>query len=288
MLKRLLQYAESYLSKGFSVIPVKAKQKSPAVRWKEFQFRNPTHKELMTWFGHKSRYGIAIVTGKISGICVMDFDSLEAYQEAERKGLPETPIVKTSKGFHLYFRYADGMRNFQMNNGLLRIDIRGDGGYVVAPPSVHPSGHRYEWVEGKSLDDLPLAELPEWIMRELRTSAYPSPHKNKQGHELMQKRSINELLHGVDKGERNHSMTRIAGWLISQGFSYGYCLRFLRRINQRNRPPLPSYEVKRILQSIMRTQENRIKSLVEQKLRESQSVWEKARPIFFDISLHKK
>jgi hypothetical protein len=276
MLKGLLQYAELYLSKGFSIIPMKPRQKSPVVRWKEFQFRKPAQKEFKKWFGHKSRYGIAIVTGKISGICVMDFDSVEAYQKTIGSGLPETPTVKTSKGYHAYFKYPDGTSNFQNRVAISGFDIRGDGGYVVAPPSFHPSGVRYEWVEGKSLDDIPLAELPEWVMRELRTPAYPPQHKNRQGHMLMQKRSINELLQGVDKGERNHSITRIAGWLVSQELSYGYCRRFLLRVNRRNRPPLPSSEVERILQSIARKEQHRIKSLVEQKLRESQPVWEKA------------
>lgn len=273
MKKTMLEYAELYFSKGFSLIPVKLKQKRPAIRWKKYQLRKPTHDELKKWFGHKRGYGIGIVTGNISGTCILDFDSLEAYHEAKRKGLPETPTVKTSKGRHLYLKYPDGISNLQNRVDISGFDIRGDGGYVVAPPSVHPSGFRYEWVEGKSLNDLPLAELPEWLTRELRTPVHSSRHNNKQSQKLVQKIPFDELLQGVNEGARNHSMTRIAGWLISQGFSYEHCLRFMLKINQKNRPPLPPREVRTVLNSIMRKEHHRTESLVQQKLKELQSVW---------------
>jgi len=286
VLKRLLEYVELYASKGFVVIPLKPMKKIPAVRWKEYQHRKPTDRELKQWFGH-GRCNIGIVTGRISDICVIDFDSFEAYRDAKKRGMPHTPTVRTAKGYHLYYRYPHGISNLQncVNiAGISGIDLRADGGYVVAPPSVHPSGVRYEWIEGKSLDDLPLAELPEWVMEELETPSDPppqSPHRNKHGYRfLMQKRPFNELLHGVNEGERNHSMTRIAGWLISHGYSYQNSLRILLKINQRNRPPLPSGEVKRTLQSITKKEEHRIRSLIEMKMRELQPKWEKAQLIF--------
>lgn len=287
MKKIMLEYAESYLSKGFTIFPVKPKQKRPAVKWKVFQFRKPTHDELKRWFGHKNSYGIAIVTGQISGICVMDFDSPEAYQKAKIKGLPKTPTVKTAKGYHAYFKYPDNTSNFHNRVDISGFDIRGDGGYVVAPPSIHPSGHRYKWAEGMGLDDLPLARLPEWIMREVKTPVNLSQHKNKQSRKLMKGRPLNELLQGVDEGCRNHSMTRIAGVLVSRGCSHANSLGILLKINQRNRPPLPPREVGIILKSIMRKDQHRTESLIEQKLRELQPAWEKAKPIFFDTSLHK-
>lgn len=275
MEKIMLEYAELYLSKGFTIFPVKPKQKRPAVKWKVFQFRKPTHAELKRWFSFRQKYGIGIVTGKISSICVLDFDSVEAYRETIRRGLPETPTVKTAKGYHAYFKYPEGISNFQNRVNISGFDIRGDGGYVVAPPSIHPSGRRYEWIEGMGLDDLPLARLPEWIMREAKTSANPPQHKNKLGHKLIKERPLNELLQGVDEGCRNHSMTRIAGVLVSRGCSYENSLGILLKINQKNRPPLPSYEIEKILQSILRKEGHETKLLVEKKMKELQPLWKR-------------
>ncbi len=146
-LKTTLDYARWYVSKGFSIIPLKPRDKKPAIEtWKIFQTHKPTDDNLKKWFGNGSKNNIGIVTGAISGICVLDFDTPEAYELAKKIGLPDTPTVKTGKGYHYYFKYREGIRNFQKRDDLPGIDLRGDGGYVVAPPSIHPSGEKYEWM----------------------------------------------------------------------------------------------------------------------------------------------
>lgn len=147
-LRTTLDYARWYVSKGFSLIPLRPKDKRPAIdTWKIFQTYRPTEDNLKIWFGNGSENNLGIVTGAISGICVLDLDSPKAIELAKKLGLPETPIVKTGKGYHCYFKYREGIRNFQKRDDLPDIDLRGDGGYVVAPPSIHPSGEKYEWVE---------------------------------------------------------------------------------------------------------------------------------------------
>lgn len=153
-----------YRSKNFSVIPLVPKDKKPLIPWAEYQKRYATDEELKEWFGNGSQNNIGIVTGKISGIAVIDFDTPEAVQYAREMNFPETPLVMTKKGFHAYYKYKEGIRNFQKRDNLPGTDLRGDGGYVVAPPSVHFSGCQYMWVKSKSLDDLPLAEFPEIIL----------------------------------------------------------------------------------------------------------------------------
>lgn len=276
-LRTVLDFARFYLALGFSIIPLRPRRKIPVIPWKEFQHRQATNREAVRWFGN-GRYNIAIVTGEASGICVLDFDSEEAYHGAEEKGLPDTPTVKTAKGFHLYCKYASGIRNVQMSDALPGIDLRAEGGYVVAPPSIHPSGHQYEWEEGNTLFDLPFAEPPDWIKQAMVTPVHPSKRRNGQGHKQIKKNSIQDLFHGVAEGERNCSVARLAGYLFSQGFGYEQSLKCLLKINQRNRPPLPSDEVRKILKSIMKTREHERNSLIEHKFRESQTEWEKARP----------
>jgi len=148
----ILDYAYYYLKKGFSVIPLRPNGKKPVIEWAEFQSRFPTEEELFEWFGNGSQNNIGIVTGAISGLDVVDLDSADAVRFAQEHSFPLTPLVKTGEGIHLYYRHKEGVRNFQKRDDLPGIDLRGDGGYIVAPPSVHESGKRYHWCFG-SIDD---------------------------------------------------------------------------------------------------------------------------------------
>jgi archaellum biogenesis ATPase FlaH len=230
-----IEYAKAYVSKGFSVIPLKPEDKRPAIEsWKDYQTRKAAKKELEEWFGNGSQNNIGIVTGKISGIAVVDLDSEEAIQFAKENHFPQTPTVKTGKGRHLYYRYRDGIRNFQNRDDLPGIDLRGDGGYVVVPPSIHPSGRKYQWVEGKGFEDIPLADFPEWVL------------VGKPEH----KKALRELYKGVLEGERNNSLTRIVGSLVSDELPFEDCLKLALAVNRFNNPPLPEEEVERTVSSI--------------------------------------
>jgi archaellum biogenesis ATPase FlaH len=229
-----IEYAKAYVSRGFSVIPLKPADKKPAIEWLQYQHRRATEEELEQWFGNGSQNNIGIVTGKISGIAVVDLDGEEAIQLANENDFPLTPSVKTGKGYHFYYRYKDGVRNFQKRDDLPGIDLRGDGGYVVAPPSIHPSGQKYQWVEGEGLDDIPLADLPEAIL------AKKPEHK----------KALRELYKGVPEGERNNSLTRIVGSLVSDELPFEDCLQLAHVWNKHNNPPLPEEEVERTVTSI--------------------------------------
>ncbi|MDA8086801.1 MAG: bifunctional DNA primase/polymerase [Nitrospiraceae bacterium] len=230
-----LDWARSYLSRGFSIIPVTRGTKRPALSsWKEFQERRATDEEIRAWFGNGSRNGIGIVTGVISGIAVVDLDGPEAVEFAKAHGFPPTPLVKTGKGYHAYYRYSAGVRNFQKRDDLPGIDLRGDGGYVVAPPSVHASGNRYQWVEGKGLDDLPLAELPSMILAQRPQDKTP----------------LRDLYKGVLKGSRNGSLTRLVGSWVADGVPVDECLRMAQLWNSQNEPPDDIGNVERTVRSI--------------------------------------
>jgi hypothetical protein len=99
----LLDWAQFYVSKGFSVIPLKHNSKEPAIKWKEFQSRKPTPGELEQWFKH-SENNIAIITGEISGITVVDLDSQSAMDFVQDQNLSKTPYVLSGKGAHLYYK----------------------------------------------------------------------------------------------------------------------------------------------------------------------------------------
>lgn len=120
--------------------------KVPALGWLEYQTRRPTDAELVRWFGGKPM-NLAIVTGAVSGVVVIDADSPEGLRWCT-KHLPYTPWqTQTSRGFHLFYRHP-GVRvgnraRLETRDGRLKVDSRGDGGFVIAPGSLHASGTWY-------------------------------------------------------------------------------------------------------------------------------------------------
>lgn len=161
----IFHFASEYLERGWGVIPLERAGKRPALRtWKEFQERRPTREEIAFWFrGPKPRHtNIGIVTGGISGLVGVDFDS----PQAERSWLesrPHSPLmVRTGSGnAHLYYRLNPDVKvQNRVHLGGKNLDLRGDHGYLVAPPSQHPCGGLYLWASG--FDDYCLDAVPEF------------------------------------------------------------------------------------------------------------------------------
>jgi hypothetical protein len=129
--------AKLYLEAGYSVIPMGA-NKRPSQSWLACQGR------MQLSDGEYN--GIAIVTGYLSDCVVVDCDNEDAFQSWCAKGIESGLTVKTKRGYHCYFRYCDGARN---RVGVLPgVDVRAEGGYVLAPPSFG----RYRVISGSYLD----------------------------------------------------------------------------------------------------------------------------------------
>ncbi len=163
------QAALDYLARGWSVIPVREQAKRPAVAWKAYQKKCVSEDTLHDWFRRLPNPNVAIVTGALSGLVVLDVDPRHGGRESLRKlerehgSLPETvESVTGGGGRHVYFAHPGGeVRN--RTNIEPGIDLRGDGGCIVAPPSVHPSGKRYAWKKGHAPGEVALARLPDWL-----------------------------------------------------------------------------------------------------------------------------
>src|SRR5579875_3240999 len=123
------------LSQGWSVFPLQPRGKKPLCEWKKFQVERASLEQVREWA--KRECNIGIVTGRISKIVVLDLDSEEAIAEAKRLGLPPTSTVRTGKGLHLSFRHPGSFDVPNATGIFPGADIRGDGGYVVGPGSVH-------------------------------------------------------------------------------------------------------------------------------------------------------
>jgi hypothetical protein len=136
--------ALDYRERGFSVFPLPFRKKSGRIKWKQFQSEHATEQQIRNWF--KTNRNIAIVAGNISQLVVRDFDDVEKYRQWENNH-PElatkAPTVATASGFHVYVT-MDPIPRLRVS-GVGSGELRGTGAYVVAPPSIHPSGKQYSW-----------------------------------------------------------------------------------------------------------------------------------------------
>ena len=138
---KLLDTALKYVDRGFFIFPLKAKSKKPATK-NGFKDASNNHEQIKLWWKENPDANIGIVSGKINGFFVVDIDG--EYPD-NFPILPDTVNVKTYKGYHLYYKYpdnADIRARIRINKQC--IDIKSDGGYIVAPPSVHPDGGIYD------------------------------------------------------------------------------------------------------------------------------------------------
>jgi hypothetical protein len=154
---------------GLRPFPGKARSKEPAVSWKKFQGETPTAEQIANW--DRSNYNVCIVTGEPSDVCVIDIDSPDAQELYDSLCLPVTPAVRTAKGRHYYFKLPPHPIRNAVRVGGVKLDVRGDGGYIIGAGSVHPSGLMYEWEI--SPDEVPFAAFPEELTVLLHASRAP-------------------------------------------------------------------------------------------------------------------
>jgi len=246
--------ARDYLRRGWSVIPLQPRSKLPAIRWEQFQRQRANAEALAHWARRWPLLNIGIVTGAASGLVVLDLDQrhngLESLTALEHRhgALPPTVEVETGGGGrHLYFTCPPTAPRNKV--GLAPgIDLRGAGGMVVAPPSLHPSGGRYRWRQGHEPGALRPAALPRWLER----LAHDAPAG--RGHRLAHWRAL--VREGVEKGMRNTTIASFSGHLLWQGVDTEVVLELMLCWNRvRCRPPLEDGEVARVVASIARLHE---------------------------------
>ena len=168
MEKNIVDYAIEYEKNfNFSIHPVNRKTKKPLLKtWKSYQIKKAGPDQIEKWFSKYPNAAIGIITGKLSGLFVVDCDTPEGYQET-MKLIPDAvtmPMVKTPRGQHLYFKYPEGSGLTTRTAIMPGVDYRGQGGYVLCPPSVNGHGGQYTWMEGKSLYDIDPPELPKALL----------------------------------------------------------------------------------------------------------------------------
>jgi putative DNA primase/helicase len=199
---------------------------------------------IRQWWMQRPDANVGIATGARSGLVVLDVDPRSggddslADLEREHGDLPHTVESLTGgRGRHIFFAHPGGsIRNPRLAPGL---DLKGDGGYIVAPPSVHASGNPYVWELASHPDDVALAPLPAWLQQlaaKASTKATAGPASER-----------------IRDHTRNSTLTSLAGTMRRRGMSESAILAALLEDNkQRCKPPLPEAEVRKIAAGIMR------------------------------------
>lgn len=263
----LLQ-VQQLLALQFSLIPVKPREKVAAGKWQKYQTQRRTIEEITACL-NSGYANFAVVTGEISGCIVVDIDNADALAQVAELGFPETtPIVSTGKGYHLYFSYPKdvaekvGKVKTGVNIGNIQgLDLRADGGYVLAPGSIHPSGRVYKWhVEPRVYDFTAypsvFPEIPEWLRTILITRHISETGAQTKGVTGVRADSeVDSPARGnVGEGSRNVQMHRIAASLRTRGKSRREIYERLCSENERFNPPLHGSELATIADSASRYQ----------------------------------
>jgi len=168
----VISVALDYAARGYAVFPCLPICKEPATK-RGFKDATTNPATIRRWWLAQDTYNIAIATGLISRVLVLDVDGnvgATTLQDLEARygALPTTLISITSAGCHLWFSIDDNVPSTAGRIGA-GLDIRADGGYVLAPPSVHPDGPIYGWLNTA----LP-ASAPSWLIRLARTRPRPA------------------------------------------------------------------------------------------------------------------
>lgn len=169
-----------YLKAGFSVIPV-GKDKRPLVSWEKYQKTRATEEEVNGWFARFGEPNVAIVTGELSNLFVVDCDSNEAIQKVEEI-MPDniiTPVcISPRGGQHYYFRHCDGLTN--RTNIFEKVDVRTSGGYIVAPPSMVEDDVMWYWKPGLEIHKTSIQEMPQSLLEALikNSNIYNNKYNN--------------------------------------------------------------------------------------------------------------
>ncbi len=203
---------------------------------------------IQSWWRRWPNANIGLVTGTASSIVVLDVDVdregdvLLAALEGQFGELPATPESLTGGGGrHVLFAHpGQPIRNAVSVGGLDGLDIRADGGYIVAPPSLHQSGRCYEWDASRHPDDVKLSPLPDWLLSLL--VAPPGGNGSKP---------TSVIGETIQFGQRNATLASLAGAMRRRGMTRTAILAALLTTNaEQCVPPLAETEVEKIATSV--------------------------------------
>lgn len=243
----LLEAALRYAAQARPVFPCEARGKRPLTA-RGLLEATTTPDRIEQWWARWPDANVAIRTGAVSRLVVLDVDGQEGLEslralEQDVGELPRTASVVTPRGGqHFYFAHPGG-GELRCSAGKLGpgLDVRADGGYVVAPPSVGPTARRYEPDESCAL-----AALPRWLHQRIDGGPPGGVRKRTAAAEW-----LTVARDGVDEGARHVQLTRVVGHLLRKYVDVDLVGELAHLVNEhRFKPPLSTAEVDRVVDDI--------------------------------------
>ena len=243
-MEKILTAALKYAESGFSVIPVQ-RNKKPFIAWEKYQHERATPDQIREWWQKYPNANVAIVTGGISGLNVVDFDSPEARETIEEK-IPQSLIYPISttprKGWHYYFQSQNGLGN---SIGFIdHADFRGEGGYIIAPPS-----EGYTWLPNLSIDEVQPCEMPDAIKELLTKQTIENP-------------TIKPL--DFNKGARDDSLFHMALSMARGGMAQAAVATAVLQFARSCKPPFSAQDALRKVESAFDRLKNKERNLTQE------------------------
>ena len=250
-LEKAIEYATKY---NWAVFPVSPKTKKPLTP-NGCKDAKKAVGPIRAWWKKFPNAAIGVATGSMSNLIVIDEDideekGKDGYHEVslwerDHEPFPDTVQAITGRGgYHLYFKYSGS--DIRNRTGILDgVDVRGEGGYVVVPPSMHPNGTEYQWEYGP--EDIEMAEVNETVLEFLKIGK--TEHKDHF-----------QLPDAIPSGSRNDTLYRLACSLQAQGVPDDGIMAAVESANQtRCNPPIEDEELKLIVSSALRHQKGELK-----------------------------
>jgi hypothetical protein len=252
--------ALSLAKRGWAVFPCLPKDKTPATG---HGFLDASaNAVLVEKMFANADYNIGVATGPASGVWVLDLDGSDgiaalAQLEAEHGTLPLTVSQRTGGGGRqLFFRWNGIEVRNRTRIGGMSIDVRGNGGYAVVPPSIHPSGNSYEWE--RDPETTPIAEAPAWLIEFVTTKEQSSQSPQPL---LLTVKGIAEDLTtapGAPEGQRHATALRLVGSALGRGGDACQVAQQAVDWGRRCSPPIADDEVLKIVSDLSRKEGTRV------------------------------
>jgi hypothetical protein len=240
----LYRAARALATRGCAIFPCRPGQKEPATPH-GVKDATPDLVTIGQWWAANPAYNVGVATGEASGFWVLDVDGEDgeaSLRQLEAELPPTVEAITGGGGRHIYFRLADApVRNSTGRIGL-GIDTRGEGGYVLAPPSLHPCGRNYAW----SVDSTgEFADAPDWLIEAIAGPAGKGKPLEDWHRTLTQP---------IPNGCRNTTLASIAGKLLFHDVNLILIRDLLLAVNVAQcDPPLPVEEVEAVIVSVAQT-----------------------------------
>lgn len=263
----LWDYVQRYLDWNLCVIPIPHGHKEPLILWKKYQTERPSREELEAWFQSPEPSNIAIVCGEVSdNFYPLDFDSEETlfkFFPSKEKLFSLTPVVKTGRGYHVWMKSSKPLDLSKRAIESLRLEVLGERHFVIAPPSLHPSGKNYEFLNPEvaqisALSDY-VGDFSERISGLLGKPFRLDVYRKALDGTLLEAGppyrgptpACIERLYGIEEGLRNEAAMRIASFLlITRKLNTADCWKRLQKWNDKNKPPLDQNELRALFVSV--------------------------------------